>query len=218
MTKLPFTPAIEIAAAAIAAEEPKNAMETIHRFSRFLFPISTSSKHLQNSNKLLFPTHPFPGLCKNQEHAFKSQSPEQKRAFHGNLINKRRPLSSSSTASAGWFLGLGEKNPILPEIVKAGDPVLHEPAREVGIDEIGSEKIEKIIQDMISVMRKAPGVGLAAPQIGYPLKVLISSSPDFSSFFSHIQYAVVLVVSFSIYSCLNALFTDSLETFKHMNE
>ncbi|CAL5444084.1 unnamed protein product [Camellia sinensis] len=59
---------------------------------------------------------------------------------------------------------------MLPEIVKAGDPVLHEAAREVPQEEIGSDKIQEIIDDMVMVMRKAPGVGLgvglAAPQIG----------------------------------------------------
>ncbi|XXG57565.1 hypothetical protein AAC387_Pa04g0016 [Persea americana] len=148
-------------------------METIHRFSRLIFPLPMSSKHLQNSNNLRLPIYPFSGMCKNQEPTFKSRAQEQKRAFHGNLISKRRSPSSFPTASAGWFLGFGEKNPIFPEIVKAGDPVLHEPAREVDIDEIGSEKIEKIIEDMISVMRKAPGVGLAAPQIGIPLKIIV---------------------------------------------
>ena len=59
----------------------------------------------------------------------------------------------------------------MPDVVKAGDPVLHEPAREVDPNEIGSERIQKIIDDMVKVMRKAPGVGLAAPQIGIPLKV-----------------------------------------------
>lgn len=59
----------------------------------------------------------------------------------------------------------------LPEIVAAGDPVLHEKAREVNPDEIGSEHIQKIIDDMVKVMRLAPGVGLAAPQIGVPLRV-----------------------------------------------
>jgi peptide deformylase len=60
---------------------------------------------------------------------------------------------------------------VLPEIVYAGDPVLYEPAQEVAKEEIGSEKIEKIIEVMIAVMRRGPGVGLAAPQIGVPLKV-----------------------------------------------
>lgn len=83
------------------------------------------------------------------------------------------------TARAGWLLGLGEKKQTLPEIVKAGDPVLHEPARDVPLKEIGSERIQKIIDDMVKVMRTAPGVGLAAPQIGIPLKV-ISKDTSFS--------------------------------------
>lgn len=89
-------------------------------------------------------------------------------------------LSSSSSQNstvrtrAGWFLGLtsdNKKKMNLPDTVKAGDPVLHEPAQEVDISEINSEKIQKIIDDMIRVMRKAPGVGLAAPQIGIPYRV-----------------------------------------------
>ena len=74
---------------------------------------------------------------------------------------------------AGWLLGLvdNKKKVDLPDIVAAGDPVLHEKAREVDPDEIGSERIQKIIDDMVKVMRLAPGVGLAAPQIGVPLRV-----------------------------------------------
>lgn len=83
--------------------------------------------------------------------------------------------SSPATARAGWFLGMGEKKQTLPDIVKAGDPVLHEPAREVAPDEVRSERIQKIIDDMVKVMRKAPGVGLAAPQIGIPLKVCLKT-------------------------------------------
>lgn len=71
------------------------------------------------------------------------------------------------------MLGLGDKKQDMPDLVKAGDPVLHEPAREVDPNEIGSERIQKIIDDMIKVMRKAPGVGLAAPQIGIPLKIIV---------------------------------------------
>jgi len=59
----------------------------------------------------------------------------------------------------------------LPDTVKAGDPVLHEPAQEVDPSEILSDKVQKIIDDMIRVMRKAPGVGLAAPQIGVSSRV-----------------------------------------------
>ncbi|KAI4381960.1 hypothetical protein MLD38_007975 [Melastoma candidum] len=91
-------------------------------------------------------------------------------------ILRRNPASFSSTTSrAGWFLGLGDKKAKteLPDIVKAGDPVLHEPAREVDPKEIGSERIQKIVDDMVKAMRRAPGVGLAAPQIGVPLRVIV---------------------------------------------
>ncbi|KAJ0985688.1 hypothetical protein J5N97_004044 [Dioscorea zingiberensis] len=77
----------------------------------------------------------------------------------------------SLLAAAGWLSGFGEKKK--PDIVKAGDPVLHEPAAGVPLEDIGSERIQKIIDDMITAMRKAPGVGLAAPQIGIPLKIIV---------------------------------------------
>ncbi|XP_027344806.1 peptide deformylase 1A, chloroplastic-like [Abrus precatorius] len=97
------------------------------------------------------------------------------------IVTARPPLSLSSassqttTARAGWFLGLGSDNKKLnlPDTVKAGDPVLHEPAQNVDPNEIGSERVQKIIDDMIRVMRNAPGVGLAAPQIGIPLRIIV---------------------------------------------
>ncbi|GJP57005.1 hypothetical protein CLOM_g16046 [Closterium sp. NIES-68] len=63
--------------------------------------------------------------------------------------------------------------PTLPDVVEAGDPVLHEPARPVPAEDIGSPEIEKIINDMVAVMRAAPGVGLAANQIGHPLQIIV---------------------------------------------
>ncbi|KAK7261909.1 hypothetical protein RIF29_28233 [Crotalaria pallida] len=79
----------------------------------------------------------------------------------GGRIRRRRREEGS------WF------SPKLPNIVKAGDPVLHNPANEVELDDIKSETVQNIIDDMITVMRKAPGVGLAAPQIGIPLKIIV---------------------------------------------
>jgi peptide deformylase len=55
-------------------------------------------------------------------------------------------------------------------ILKYGDTVLHEPARPV--DTITPD-VERLIDDMIETMYAAPGIGLAAPQIGVPLKVLV---------------------------------------------
>ncbi|OMP00110.1 Formylmethionine deformylase [Corchorus olitorius] len=134
-------------------------MEVLHRFSFRLKP-ATRSLNLTKLSPLYLSTRiPIYGP------AFPNQTPH---------FTSRRPLSSSSVAKAGWFLGLGDKKKTsLPDIVKAGDPVLHEPAKEVNPDEIGSERIQKIIDDMIRAMRLAPGVGLAAPQIGVPLRIIV---------------------------------------------
>ena len=59
--------------------------------------------------------------------------------------------------------------PIRP-IVKFGDPVLHAPAAPV--DRIDDE-IRSLFDDMIETMYAAPGIGLAAPQIGVPLRVIV---------------------------------------------
>ncbi|KAG0562342.1 hypothetical protein KC19_9G138800 [Ceratodon purpureus] len=69
------------------------------------------------------------------------------------------------------FFGFGKSK--LPDVVQAGDPVLHEPAEEVKSEDIGSARIEKTINDMVDVMRAGPGVGLAAPQIGVPLQIIV---------------------------------------------
>ena len=49
-----------------------------------------------------------------------------------------------------------------------GDPVLHSPAAVV--EEI-TDDIRSLIADMFETMDTAPGVGLAAPQVGVPLRI-----------------------------------------------
>jgi len=59
---------------------------------------------------------------------------------------------------------------LLRPIVRYGDRVLHEAARPV--DAITAE-IETIVKDMVETMYAAPGIGLAAPQIGVPLRIFV---------------------------------------------
>jgi len=59
------------------------------------------------------------------------------------------------------------------DIVRIGDPVLRQRARSLSVEEILSPKIQKLIEDMIYTMRDAPGVGLAAPQVGQSLQLLV---------------------------------------------
>lgn len=61
----------------------------------------------------------------------------------------------------------------LPKIVQAGDPVLRTAAAPVPDEEIGSKKLKDLVKTMVEVMRQAPGVGLAAPQIGVGLQVIV---------------------------------------------
>jgi len=55
-------------------------------------------------------------------------------------------------------------------ILRYGDHVLHEPARVV--DTVTPE-IDALVADMIDTMYAAPGVGLAAPQVGAPLRIFV---------------------------------------------
>ena len=59
--------------------------------------------------------------------------------------------------------------PIRP-IVKYGDAVLHGPAAPV---EHVDDKVRALFDDMVETMWAAPGIGLAAPQIGVPLRVIV---------------------------------------------
>lgn len=55
-------------------------------------------------------------------------------------------------------------------IVRFGDPILH--TRAVQVPEVGPD-LQPLIDDMIDTMYAAPGVGLAAPQIGVGLRVFV---------------------------------------------
>ena len=60
---------------------------------------------------------------------------------------------------------------VVLKIVQVGEPVLRQKARPLTADEIKSEALQQLIDLMRSTMRDAPGVGLAAPQIGLPLQL-----------------------------------------------
>jgi peptide deformylase len=59
------------------------------------------------------------------------------------------------------------------EIVQSGDPVLRKVARPLSVDEIRSVSTKHLIEQMRDTMRAAPGVGLAAPQIGKSIQLAV---------------------------------------------
>jgi peptide deformylase len=65
-------------------------------------------------------------------------------------------------------------------IVQAGDPVLRRPARPLRPNEVRSREIRELIQQMKETMYAAPGVGLAAPQIGQSIQLaVIEDRPEY---------------------------------------
>jgi peptide deformylase len=58
-------------------------------------------------------------------------------------------------------------------IVQAGEPVLRKPARLLRSNEIRSREIRELIEQMKEAMYAAPGVGLAAPQIGQSIQLAV---------------------------------------------
>lgn len=59
------------------------------------------------------------------------------------------------------------------KIVQTGDPVLRQTSRPLTLEEIKSSSIRKLIDSMRETMCDAPGVGLAAPQIGESLQLAV---------------------------------------------
>jgi peptide deformylase len=59
------------------------------------------------------------------------------------------------------------------KIAQVGERVLRERARLLSIEEIRSDVIGRLIADMRETMYDAPGVGLAAPQVGLSLQLAV---------------------------------------------
>ncbi|MDP5225962.1 MULTISPECIES: peptide deformylase [Arthrobacter] len=58
------------------------------------------------------------------------------------------------------------------QIVQAGHPVLRQQARDF-TGQLDGEELEAFLELMRLVMHDAPGVGLAAPQLGIPLRIAV---------------------------------------------
>jgi peptide deformylase len=67
------------------------------------------------------------------------------------------------------------------KIVQVGEPVLRQRARPLLQEEIALPETQQLIAWMHETMRDAPGVGLAAPQVGLPLQLaVIEDRPEYS--------------------------------------
>jgi peptide deformylase len=64
------------------------------------------------------------------------------------------------------------------KIAQVGEPVLRQKARELSLEELASAETRALIAHMRETMRDAPGVGLAAPQVGIPLQIAVIEDPE----------------------------------------
>lgn len=63
-------------------------------------------------------------------------------------------------------------------VCQVGDPVLRSHAAAIDPATITGSEIQKVINTMVKVMRKHDCVGLSAPQIGVPLRILALEYPE----------------------------------------
>jgi len=63
------------------------------------------------------------------------------------------------------------------EIIRMGHPTLRQVARPVEIRELSSSDVRQLVDDMVSTMHQAGGVGLAAPQVNESLRLAIIEVP-----------------------------------------
>lgn len=62
--------------------------------------------------------------------------------------------------------------PALP-IVPVGHPVLRQVSRPLDRDELASDEMQRLVDDLIDTMRHEQGAGVAANQVGVPVQVAV---------------------------------------------
>lgn len=93
----------------------------------------------------------------------------------------------------------------LLKITRLGHPAIRRGTEPVSTEELHSQKIQRLIDDMVETMRDAHGVGIAAPQVHVPKQIIvIEVSPENPRYPN--QPAVPLTV------LLNPTITDHAET------
>jgi peptide deformylase len=67
----------------------------------------------------------------------------------------------------------------MTDITQTGAVVLRERAAEVSLEELRTPEFQALVARMVDAMRKAPGVGLAAPQLSVSKRVfVVEDRPD----------------------------------------
>jgi peptide deformylase len=80
------------------------------------------------------------------------------------------------------------------EIIRMGHPTLRRVARPLEHEELGIERIGKLVEDMVDTLHHAGGIGLAAPQINVPVRLAIIEIPGGGS-----RYGAIPVMPLTVF-------------------
>ncbi len=64
------------------------------------------------------------------------------------------------------------------KVSRMGHPVLRQRARDIPPEEITSPPLQRLVADMVETMVDYEGIGLAAPQVYQPLRLIVLGMPD----------------------------------------
>ena len=64
------------------------------------------------------------------------------------------------------------------KVAQLGHPVLRKPARKVTQTELNDSVIQTLIDDMFETMHEYQGIGLAAPQVHFGLRLFVAGVDD----------------------------------------
>ena len=73
------------------------------------------------------------------------------------------------------------------DILRMGHPTLRKKSEPVGIHDVSSSKIQNLITDLSDTLDASGGIGLAAPQIGELVRVVIIKIPKGSSSYGELE-------------------------------
>ena len=73
------------------------------------------------------------------------------------------------------------------KVMRMGHPVLRQVARPVTVDELRSPTMRQFILDMTDTLHDYGGIGLAAPQVGESIRVLLVEIPAGGSRYGELQ-------------------------------
>lgn len=96
----------------------------------------------------------------------------------GILVKRQLSLTAPTAKNfRQWYQGLwAPRSPPLPpyeHITQVGDPVLRRKAVDVPTEAITGPEVKYLVRRMVNVLHKYKCVGLAAPQIGSPLNIMV---------------------------------------------